>query len=171
MGFTNQATLEMTFTSDLNVPVIVSPENALLFSGIPFSYTFVAPTSNETDPVTYTAIGQLPTGLGLDSTTGVVSGTANFVSGAQPLPRLAGGIISNVQGFACNSSGCGCRACSFEANRSGQYLHPPQCRTKDNVLIGGFITQGSALTPMKLMVRGIGPSLRGRGWPAGQSLS
>ena len=161
MGITNKATLEITFTSDLAVPVIVSPENALLFSGIPFSYTFVAPTSDESDPVTYSVIGELPAGLGLDPTTGVVSGTANFVFGAQPLPRLAGGIISNVQGFACNSSGCGAQTLLFlKPTGAANISTRLSVGTKDNVLIGGFITQGDPpLTPMKLMVRGIGPSL------------
>ena len=60
--------------------------------------------------------------------------------------------------FACNPAGC-CSQGLF-------FLHPAgavnistrlDVGTGDNVLIGGFITQGNA--PAKLVVRGIGPSL------------
>ena len=61
-GITNTTTLQLTFTSDLAVPVIVSPNSALLFPGLPFSYTILAPTSDSTDPVTYSEIGPLPPG-------------------------------------------------------------------------------------------------------------
>ena len=65
-GITNTATLELTFTSDIAVPVIVSPNSALLFPGLDFSYMIEAPTSDSADPVTYSEIGPLPLGLGLD---------------------------------------------------------------------------------------------------------
>ena len=161
VGFTNQATLQLTFTSDLAVPVITSPENAFLFSGIPFSYAFVAPTSDSTDPVTYSVIGQLPTGLGLDRDTGIISGTPDFL-GLLPAPQLAGGVISNVQGFACNSSGCGVQSL-FLLKPTGAVNISTRLSvgTGDNVLIGGFITQGDpTTTPMRLIVRGIGTSLQ-----------
>jgi hypothetical protein len=157
-GITNTATLQLTFTSDPAVPVIVSPNSALLFPDLPFSYTIVAPTSDTTDPVTYSEIGPLPPGLGLDQTTGIISGTPLARVGLQPSPSLAGGVISNVQIFACNSSGCAAQGLFFllptgAANISTRL----SVGTDDNVLIGGFITQGNA--PMKLVVRGIGPSL------------
>ena len=85
-GVTNISTLQLTFTSDLAVPVIVSPNSALLFPGLDFSYTIVAPTSDATDPVTYSEIGQLPLGLGLNSTTGIISGTP--LLGPACCPRL-----------------------------------------------------------------------------------
>ena len=63
-----------------------------------------------------------------------------------------------MQIFACNSSGCAAQGLFFllptgAANISTRL----SVGTDDNVLIGGFITQGNA--PMKLVVRGIGPSL------------
>jgi hypothetical protein len=155
---TNIATLQLTFTSDVAVPVIVSPDSTLLFPGLPFNYTTLAPTSDSSDAVTYSVIGPLPPGLGLDSTTGIISGIAQFGFGLQPTPSLAGGVVSNVQIFACNSSGCAAQGLFFllptgAANISTRL----SVGTGDNVLIGGFITQGNA--PMKLIVRGIGPSI------------
>ena len=157
-GITNTATLQLTFTSDPAVPVIVSPISALIFPGLPFRYTILAPTSDSTDPVTYTEIGLLPLGLGLDQTTGIISGIPQARVGLQPTPSLAGGVVTNVQLFACNSTGCAAQGLFFllptgAANISTRL----SVGTVDNVLIGGFITQGNA--PMKLIVRGIGPSL------------
>jgi hypothetical protein len=160
-GLTNTATLQLTFTSDLTVPVIVSPENAFVFTGVPFSSAIMAPTSDTLDPVTYSAIGQLPAGLGLNQETGVISGTPQNLLGLQPAPQLAGGVISNVQGFACNSSGCGTQSLFFlKPTGAANISTRLSVGTADNVLIGGFITQGDpTTTPMRLMVRGIGPSL------------
>jgi Putative Ig domain/Galactose oxidase, central domain/Kelch motif len=157
-GITNTTTLELTFTSDLVIPVIVSPNSALLFPGLDFRYVIEAPTSDSSDPVTYSEVGPLPVGLGLDPVTGIISGTPQLGPGLQPAPALAGGVVSNVQIFACNSSGCATQGLFFllptgAANISTRL----SVGTDDNVLIGGFITQGNA--PMKLVVRGIGPSL------------
>ncbi|MGH8094559.1 MAG: kelch repeat-containing protein [Chthoniobacterales bacterium] len=152
------ATLQLTFTSDLAVPVITSPNSTFLYPGQAFSYTILAPTSDSSDPVTYSVVGTLPAGLGLDPTTGIISGIPQFGFGRQPSPQLSGGVVTNVQIFACNSSGCGAQGLFFllptgAANISTRL----SVGTIDNVLIGGFITQGNA--PMKLVVRGIGPSL------------
>jgi len=159
-GFSNQATLQLTFTSDPAVPVIVSPENAFVFIGVPFNSAIVAPTSDMLNPVTYSVIGQLPAGLGLNQETGVISGTPQII-GSQPMPGLAGGVISNVQGFACNASGCGAQSLFFlKPTGAANISTRLSVGTADNVLIGGFITQGDpTTTPMRLVVRGIGPSL------------
>ncbi len=160
-GITNTATLELTFTSDLAVPVIVSPNSAPLFPSVPFSYTIMAPTSDSSDQVTYTEIGPLPPGLNLDSITGIISGTPLVSIARQPTPQFAGGVISNVQAFACNSSGCGVQSLFLlKPTGAANISTRLSVGTGDNVLIGGFITLGDPpMTPMKLMVRGIGPSL------------
>jgi len=157
-GITNSTTLELTFTSDLARPVIVSPISANVFPGIPFSYTIDAPSTDTSDPIVYSEIGPLPGGLDLDANTGIISGTPTSALGLQPSPALAGGVVTNVQMFACNPAGCCAQGLFF--------LHPTGAAnistrlnvgTGENVLIGGFITQGNA--PAKLVVRGIGPSL------------
>jgi hypothetical protein len=158
VGITNTASLELTFTSDLAVPVIVSQDNALLYPGVSFSYAIMAPNSDTSDQVIYSVVGQLPAGLGLDQTTGIISGIPTLRFGLQPSPQLSGGVVTNVQIFACNASGCAAQGLFFllptgAANISTRL----DVGTGDNVLIGGFITQGNA--PMKLVLRGIGPSL------------
>ena len=75
------------------MPVIVSPNSALLFPGLPFSYAIEAPTSDSADPVTYSEIGPLPLGLDLDPATGIISGTPQIGAGLQPTPSLAGGVV------------------------------------------------------------------------------
>ena len=112
-GITNTATLQLTFTSDLTIPVIVSPNSAFLFPALDFSYAIDAPTQGATDPVTYAVIGSLPGGLALDSVDGVISGIPQVNRGSQPAPGLAGGVVSNVQVFACNSSGCAAQGLFF----------------------------------------------------------
>jgi len=144
------ATLQLTFTSDPNRPVIVSPNTALLFPGLEFSYTIEAPTSDSSDPVTYSIVGPLPPGLGLDSVTGIISGT--------PTSLPPSGLVANVQIFACNSSGCATQGLLFLLPTGVSNISTRlSVGTDENVLIGGFITQGYA--PMKLVARGIGPSL------------
>jgi uncharacterized delta-60 repeat protein len=157
-GVTNTSTLQLTFTSDPAVPVIVSPNTAPIYPGLPFSYTILAPTSDSSDPVAYSEVGPLPLGLSLDQQTGIISGTPQIGFGSGPAPALAGGVVTNVEIFACNSSGCAAQGILFllptgAANISTRL----SVGTGDNVLIGGFITQGNA--PMKLVVRGRGPSL------------
>ncbi len=157
-GITNTATLQLTFTSDLTIPVIVSPNSAFVFPALSFNYAIDAPTQGSTDPVTYAAVGPLPAGLGLDTVDGIISGIPQVGRGSQPGPQLAGGVVSNVQVFACNSGGCAAQGLFFlfptgAANISTRL----SVGTGDDVLIGGFITQGNA--PMQLVVRGIGASL------------
>ena len=157
-GITNSFTLELTFTSDLTIPVIVSSNTALLFPNLPFLYTIDAPSSDSVDPIAYSKVGPLPPGLGLDQDAGIISGTFTLSLGLLPQPALAGGVVTNTQIFACNSHGCAAQGIYFllptgAANISTRL----SVGTNDDVLIGGFITKGNA--PSKLVVRGIGPSL------------
>ena len=99
--------LQLTFSSDLARPVIVSPGAATLIQGQSFTYTIEAPTSNPPDTVSYQLIGQLPSGLGFDPVAGVISGFFQGKSQSKPSPQLSGGVITNVQLFATNSDGTG----------------------------------------------------------------
>jgi hypothetical protein len=67
-------------------------------------------------------------------------------------------VVSNVQLFACNPAGCCAQGLFFLLPTGAVNISTRlSVGTDDNVLIGGFITQGNA--PAKLVVRGIGPSL------------
>ena len=157
-GITNTATLQLTFTSDLAVPVITSANSAFLFPSLDFLFTIVAPTSDSVDPVTYSKVGPLPPGLGLDPDAGIITGIPNLGFGLQPTPSLAGGVVTNVQLFACNSSGCAAQGLFFLLPTGAANISTRLgVGTDADVLIGGFIAEGNA--PMKLVMRGIGPSL------------
>ena len=169
---TSSATLQMTFTSDPAVPVIVSSKEASLVEGQPFSYSIQAPVSGPNDPVTYALIGDLPPGLGFDPSNGVISGT--FTPSAAQRPArgkpLTGGVITNVQIFATNSRGTGTTPLVFFLAPNGVVNIATRLAvsTGDNVLIGGFIITGNA--PKKVIIRAIGPSLRSGGNPLPGSL-
>ena len=157
-GVSYTTTLELTFTSDLARPVIISPISTFLFPGIFFTYAIEAPSSDTAEPITYEEIGPLPTGLGLDTTTGVISGTPTSRIALHPSPDLAGGVVTNVQIFACNLAGCSAQGLFLLLPTGAVNISTRlNVGTGDNVLIGGFITEGNS--PMKLVVRGIGPSL------------
>ena len=161
----NTANLQLTFTSDSERPVIVSPSEAMLGSGEQFSYTIVAPsTAPSSDPTTYQIIGALPQGLGFSPSSGTISGTFTGGSAARGKP-LSGGVITNVQIFARNSNGTSTLPLVFFLKPSGVVNISTRLAvgTDQNVLIGGFIVTGNA--PKKLIVRGIGPSLQAGGVP------
>lgn len=154
----HEGTLQLTFTSDPARPVIVSPNTVFLFPGLDFNYKIEAPTSDSSDPVTYSVVGALPPGLTLDTVAGIISGTPQASFELQPTPLLPGMHVATVQLFACNSRGCAAQGLSFllptgAANISTRL----SVGTGDDVLIGGFITEGNA--PMKLVLHGIGPAL------------
>ncbi len=150
--------LQLTFSSDLARPVIVSPGAATLISGQSFSYTIEAPT-NPPDTVAYQLIGQLPAGLGFDPVAGVISGFFQGKSQSAPTPQLSGGVITNVQLFATNSDGTGTIPLVFFLPPSGVVNISTRLDVgmSDDVLIGGFIITGNA--PKKVLIRAIGPSL------------
>lgn len=163
--FTATSRLQLTFTSDLAVPVIISPSSASLIPGQFFAYTINAPaTADPSDPTSFTLFGTLPTGLTFDSKTGTISGT--FMG--SPLRdrdspdrnELSGGIVTNVQLFAKNSHGTSTLSLVFFLAPKGAVNISTRLRVGrgDDVLIGGFIITGNA--PKKLILRAIAPSLR-----------
>ena len=155
------ATLQLTFTSDPAVPVIISPSSATLFSRQPFDYAIIAPSSADpvTDPTSYALEGILPQGLGFDPVKGTIFGTYLAFSSLDPSPELSGGVVTNVQLFATNSNGTGTIPLVFFLAPAGVVNISTRLAvgTGDNVLIGGFIITGNA--PKKVLIRGIGPSL------------
>ena len=152
-------TLELTFSSDLTLPVIVSPNTAALVTGQPFRYDIQAPSSDSSDPISYQLIGPLPAGLGFDSADGIIAGTFQSFVGKLPNPDLSGGIVTNVQLFATNSHGTGTIPLVFFQAPSGVVNISTRLAvgTNDDVLIGGFIVTGNA--PKRVIIRAIGPSL------------
>ena len=162
-SLTTSATLELTFTSDSTIPIIVSPSQAALVSSQPFSYTIVAPSSDLGDPVTFALIGTLPPGLSFNAVTGTISGTFQSRLGKAPGPQLSGGIVSNMQLFAANSHDTGAITGTipllFVLTPTGALNISTRLAvgTNTDVLIGGFIVTGNA--PKKVLIRAIGPSL------------
>ena len=155
-------TLQLTFISDPTVPVIVTPSSAVIAEGQPFNYTISAPASSDPeDDTEFTMIGDLPAGLGFDSSTGTIGGTytpqaARTASKGKP---LTGGGITQVQLFATNSQGTSTIPLVFFLAPKGVVNISTRLAigTGDNVLIAGFIVTGNA--PKKLIIRAIAPSL------------
>ena len=163
-AFTTSSILQLTFTSDPAVPIIVSPSAASLTAGQFFSYTISAPSSADpsSDPTTFTLIGTLPAGLTFNAATGTISGIYTGPLG----PDLAGGaILGSIQLFATNSHGTSTFQLLFRAPPSGavNIATRLQVGTGDNLLIGGFIITGNA--PKIVLIRAIGPSLGNFGVP------
>ena len=161
-------TLQLTFSSDSALPVIVSPASASVTLSQPFSYTISAPAAAEdSDPTVFTLIGTLPAGLTFDAQTGKISGTFTGISQQKATSPdqidLSGGIITNVQLFATNSHGTTTIPFLFYLAPSGTVNIATRLAvgTGDNVLIAGFIITGNA--PKKVLIRAIGPSLKLQG--------
>jgi hypothetical protein len=163
-AFTTSSILQLTFTSDPAVPIIVGPSSASLIAGQFFSYTINASSSADplSDPTTYTLIGTLPAGLTFNAATGTISGIYTGPLGTE----LAGGVIlGSIQLFATNSHGTSTFQLLFRAPPSGavNIATRLQVGTGDNLLIGGFIITGNA--PKIVLIRAIGPSLGNFGVP------
>ncbi|MEY2497602.1 MAG: hypothetical protein QOD12_1158, partial [Verrucomicrobiota bacterium] len=169
-NLTATSILQLTFTADPALPVIVSSGTASVTAGQAFSYRIDAPaTSDPSDVTTYSLIGTLPTGLSFDPKTGTISGIFNGNpqnDGRPPTWKdLSGGIISNVQLFATNSHGTSTIPLLFTLAPKGAVNISTRIAvgSGDNVLIGGFIITGNA--PKQVILRAIGPSLKANGAP------
>ena len=166
---TATGTLAIVVVSDPKFPVITSPSEATLTRGQQFTYKITAPTSNSAaDPVTYSLQGVLPPGLSFDAATGTISGTTlaaaaapNRSGGPPDIEPLSGGVITNVQLFATNSTGTGTTPLLFYLGPTGTVNISTRISvgTGENALIGGFIITGNA--PKKVIIRALGPSLSG----------
>jgi hypothetical protein len=160
-NLTTNSILELTFSSDLALPIIVSASTATVTPGQFFSYTISAPTTaGPSDPTVFTLIGTLPPGLTFDAQTGTISGTFTGINRRHgPSPNLSGGIVTNVQLFATNSHGTSTLPLVLFLAPSGAVNISTRLAigTGDNVLIAGFIILGNA--PKKVIIRALGPSL------------
>jgi hypothetical protein len=164
-GLTSSSILQLTFTDDPALPVIISPSTASLTPGRPFTYTINAPaTSDPMDVTTYSLLFPLPPGLNFDPMTGTISGvfTGNLQRAGLSPNRidLSGGIVTNVQLFATNSHGTSTLPLLFLLAPKGAVNISTRLAVgnAENVLIAGFIITGNA--PKQVIIRAIAPSLR-----------
>lgn len=147
-----------TLTIALAAPVITSAATASAVQGQPFSYQIMASGS----PTSFNATG-LPAGLTINTNTGLISGT----------PTSSGTI--NITLSATNAVGTGNQLLALTVNTGTPPAHFANISTRltvglgDNVLIGGFIIQGTG--PKNVIVRAVGPSLAVNNVPLNGRLS
>jgi len=171
-NFAGTATLQLTFTADTAVPVILSPGYASLAPNEFFTYTIkVSEACGLPDVTTFSFAGTLPAGLSFDAATGTISGIYTgplraSSNGGLPDPDQTGGIVlGGIQLFGTNSQGTGTLPLLFLPRPSGAVNIASRllAGTGENVLIGGFIVTGDS--PKVVLVRALGPSLADFGVP------
>jgi sugar lactone lactonase YvrE len=161
-AITAVATLQLTFTADPTLPVIISSGTAFLVPGQFFTYTINVQAACD-EVTTLALLGTLPTGLtfnGIETISGIYSGPLGANANSRPhKPELAGGtLLGSIQLFGTNSHGTATFQLLFLAAPSGAVNVSTRLLvgTGQNVLIGGFIITGDA--PKVVLVRAIGPS-------------
>ena len=163
------STLQLTFSSDPALPVITSSSSATLTVGQPFTYTITAPAVTAPgDTTVFTLLNPLPAGFFFDPATGTISGTLTSTINRSTdalNPNLSGGVVSNVQLFATNSTGTTTIPLTFFLRPAGVANISTRLSVgaDPNVLIGGFIITGNA--PKRVIIRAIAPSLSVGGVP------
>ena len=170
---TTTSKLQLIFTSDPAVPVILSPTQVNVTSGQSFSYKIDAlpsiPDSSAGETI-YSLAGTLPLGLSFDARTGTIFGTYVPSVDRSGLSNfkidLAAGplnIVGSVQLFARNARGSATIRLLFTnaPPGAGNVSTRLTAGTNDDVLIGGFIATGNA--PKKMLIRALGPSLEENG--------
>ena len=168
-----RATLQLTFISDPEVPVIISSSTLILTEGQPYSYTIQAPsTVGDTDPTRFELLFPLPRGLTFDANSGTISGTfTSSPTSASRNPLLSGGVITNNQAIARNSRGVSSIPLELFLRQPGVANISTRLAVgaDPKVLIGGFIVTGNA--PKQVIIRAVAPSLRLNGAPVPGTLS
>jgi hypothetical protein len=169
-SITTTSTLQLTFTSNPAVPVIISPNSAPLFPGQFFSYTIM---TDAPGPTSFAFFGTLPAGLTFDAVTGTISGTypgplGKGAHGEPPKPEQTGGYpLTAIQLFATNKFSGDNFTFSFLFRDAPTGVRNISTLTKiftpGDVVIDGFIITGN--TPKVVLVRAIGPSLTDLGVP------
>ena len=170
--------LDLSFSEDPAFPAIRSSDTITIAPGQSVNYKIDAPVDDSkasSDATKFTIVGNLPPGLSFDSKTGTISGTygGSPARGGEPgeEERVSGGIVvGTVQLFANNSRGTATIPLLFLTPPVGAVNISTRMAigTDENVMIGGFIVTGNA--PKKLILRGIGPSLRAGDGPLPGSL-
>ncbi len=130
--------------------VVTSDVRANARQGFPFQYQIVA----NNHPTGFAATG-LPTGLSVDPSTGLISGIPE-TSGDFKIDLAANGAVSNAAEVL---------ELHVRPARSFKNIATRvRVGTGDNVVIGGFIISGPS--SKRVLIRGIGPSLRAYGLDA-----
>ena len=164
----NTDTLQLTFTSDPDAPVIVSSNTALLAPGAPFFYQIEVDGG---ESLSYAEIGPLPPGLIFDPINGTISDSLVLNLGSAHSPDLAGGVISNVALYVINVSTGVVTTTQYVffllPDGAANISTRANVGTGDHVLIAGFVVRETfpppqmtpTPVPMKVIIRAIGPSL------------
>ncbi len=167
-SFTATGFVQLTFTADLNYPVITNADTVLLRRSQPFNYKIATPGATDpADPVQYAMVGNLPAGLSFNAVNGTITGTPRAsVAAARPDPdrpdqiALSGGaLLGSIQLFGTNSHGTSTFQLLFLTAPAGVVNISTRLFVSngDNVLIGGIIITGNA--PKAVIVRALGPSI------------